>query len=365
MRSKGVDGFFIHQRVDLLYFSGTAQNGYLFIPVEGIPLLLVKKYLPRAMAESPLKNIIPIRSVKDIPGHIVQHYGEVVNRLAFEWDVMPVRQFHFLRRLFADSECLDGSLLLHAVRSFKSDWEIIQIERATRKSTRVFDFIQKNLKSGYIRLELAAMVEDFARAAGHGARFRIRDYQKKGFTTQALLQSGTEITESPCYSEASQGTVLLLKTEEKIQRGEPVVMETRFVLNGYHMDESRTFSIGPLTGEGTTVSQSVLDLHNELLEGLRPGLEIGEWIRKVTKKTRPYHSALSVGGHGIGLELIEPPLIGPESTQMLEKGMVLAVSAETGTESPLRAGMKSVVLVTERGHRMLSRVPACVLTCSC
>ncbi len=361
MRREGIDGLFILQRVDLLYFSGTCQNGFLFIPAEGAALLLVKKYFPRAIAESPLKNIVQIQSVRDIPGELVQRCGEAVHRMAFEWDVMPVREFHFFNQLFPHSECLDGSPLIHAVRSAKSDWEIIQMERVARESARVFDYIEENLHPGDTLRELAGVVENFARSAGHAGRFRIRDYQNRGAATQALLQSRVEIMKPPCFSEVSQGSVLLVKTEEKIGRGEPVALEIRFVLNGYHMNESRIFAVGPLTGETSAVCRAVLDLHNELLDALRPGLEIGQWIRQVKKKRRSFRPSLSIAGHGIGLELIEEPLISPESTQVLEKGMVLAVSADTGMDSPLSAGLKSVVLVTETGHRTLSRVPASVV----
>ena len=58
MRVNNIDGLFISQRVDQFYFTGTAQNGYVYIPAEGEPLLFIKKYLPRAQEESPLKNII-------------------------------------------------------------------------------------------------------------------------------------------------------------------------------------------------------------------------------------------------------------------------------------------------------------------
>ncbi|MDP3286275.1 MAG: aminopeptidase P family N-terminal domain-containing protein, partial [Desulfobacterales bacterium] len=64
-----IDGLIIAQRVDLLYFSGTAQNGFLFIPAEGEPVLFIRRYLPRAQEESPLKNIIGINSIKEVPGH--------------------------------------------------------------------------------------------------------------------------------------------------------------------------------------------------------------------------------------------------------------------------------------------------------
>ena len=44
LRKAEIDGLLVIQRVDLFYFSGTAQNGFLFIPAEGAPLLLIKKH---------------------------------------------------------------------------------------------------------------------------------------------------------------------------------------------------------------------------------------------------------------------------------------------------------------------------------
>jgi Xaa-Pro aminopeptidase len=42
LQAHGIDGLFIAQRVDLFYFSGTAQNGFLYLPMDGNPLLFIK-----------------------------------------------------------------------------------------------------------------------------------------------------------------------------------------------------------------------------------------------------------------------------------------------------------------------------------
>jgi Xaa-Pro aminopeptidase len=68
LQARDIDGLFIVQRVDLFYFSGTAQNGFMYIPAEGAPLLFIKQYLPRAKEESSVDNIIKINSIKEIPG---------------------------------------------------------------------------------------------------------------------------------------------------------------------------------------------------------------------------------------------------------------------------------------------------------
>ena len=51
LRDEEIGGLLIVQRVDLFYFSGTAQNGFLYIPSEGDPLLLIRRYIPRIWEE--------------------------------------------------------------------------------------------------------------------------------------------------------------------------------------------------------------------------------------------------------------------------------------------------------------------------
>ena len=86
LRDSHINGLFVIQRVDLFYFSGTAQNGYLFIPAEGLPTLFIKKYLPRAFEETSIQNTIGINSITEIPGRIRDLYGKLPDRIGFEFD---------------------------------------------------------------------------------------------------------------------------------------------------------------------------------------------------------------------------------------------------------------------------------------
>ena len=76
LQQHNIDGLFIVQRVDLFYFSGTAQNGFMYIPSHGAPLLFIKQYLPRAEMESSIAEIIKIKSIKEIPGLIIDYFGK-------------------------------------------------------------------------------------------------------------------------------------------------------------------------------------------------------------------------------------------------------------------------------------------------
>ena len=53
----GLDGAVIVQHTDLAYFTGTNQQAHLIVPAAGEPVLLVRRMLERARAESPLTEI--------------------------------------------------------------------------------------------------------------------------------------------------------------------------------------------------------------------------------------------------------------------------------------------------------------------
>ena len=176
-----IDGLFIVQRVDLFYLSGTAQNGFMYIPAEGAPILFIKQYLPRARQESSVDNIIEINSIKEIPGLIIDSCGKLPATIGFELDVIPVNDFTFYQSLFPDSKSVDGSPLLFKLRRIKSDWEIAQLEKTAEMTRKTFEYMKISIKPGISEMEFAGMFETYARTLGHGANLRVRHYQTEGY----------------------------------------------------------------------------------------------------------------------------------------------------------------------------------------
>jgi Xaa-Pro dipeptidase len=62
---------------------------------------MIKRYWPRAVAESPIKNILEIKSIKEVPDIIAGAFGRMPRVIGFEMDVIPVREFHFYQNLSA------------------------------------------------------------------------------------------------------------------------------------------------------------------------------------------------------------------------------------------------------------------------
>jgi Xaa-Pro dipeptidase len=370
IKESGIDGLFIVQRMDLYYFSGTAQNGYLYIPAIGNPILIIKKYLPRAKEETSIKNVIGIDSVKEVPGRIFDFYGRLPEVMGFELDVMPVNDFTYFQTLFKAREYRDASGLIHSVRMIKSAWEIEQIEKVTELSYKTFKFINKELRPGLSEIEFAGMYETYSRKLGHQAGLRNRNYLAELYNWHILSgkSGGTlGLLDSPASGEGTSPSFPAGAGRKKIRKNEPVMIDIGFVYNGYHIDETRMFAIEKMPQKALSACEVSIEIHDSVLEKARPGVSIGELFNHAVTKAKslgyedsflgPPGYKVTFIGHGIGLELVEPPILARNRDDQLIPGMVFALEPKLVFENEFSAGIESMIMITETGSRILSKVP--------
>jgi len=370
MQKTGIDGILVAQRVDLFYFTGTAQNGYLYIPATGKQLLFIKKYLPRAIQESPLKQIVGIDSVKEIAGLIADHYGRLPGVMGLEFDVMPVKQFHFYQSLFAVKEFVDASAGILKTRSIKSAWEIEQMEKTASLSCRTFAYAKEALRPGLTELEFAGMMETFSRRHGHGSQLRVRDQQTEAYPAHIL--SGRNggmvgLLDSPASGEGTSAAFPCGPGNKLLAADEPIMIDFSTVMNGYHIDETRFFAIGSMPQRAHQACLAAMEIHNQILERATPGTAVSELFQFSVSRAAalgyqdqylgpPSHKVVFVA-HGIGLELVEPPYIARGRSDLLEVGMTFALEPKLLFEGEFSAGIESVFVVTEKGGRLISTTP--------
>ncbi|MGB9442194.1 MAG: Xaa-Pro peptidase family protein [Desulfobacterales bacterium] len=376
IRQNDIDGLFIVQRVDLFYFSGTAQNGYIYIPAQGQPMLFIKQYFPRAAIESSVADIVKIESIKEIPELIADRCGRPPQVLGFELDVLPVNDFNFYQSLFKVKKCVDGSPHVLKVRRIKSDWEIAQLENTAAMTAKTFEYMRTAIRPGLSEMEFAGMFETYARRLGHGAGIRVRHYQTEGYPWHVLSgKSGglTGLLDSPASGEGTSAAFPVGAGNKKLCADEPIMVDLGSVLNGYHMDETRMFAIGSMPDKAMRTCRVAIEIHNTIIEKARPGITLGELFDHSVRLAAtlgyaesylgiPGHK-VSFIGHGIGLEIVEPHIIARNRKDRLEPGMVFALEPKFVYKNEFCAGIESVFLVTETGARLLSKVPVEVFVC--
>jgi Xaa-Pro aminopeptidase len=140
--------------------------------------------------------------------------------------------------------------------------------------------------------------------------------------------------------------------DRTLEEGDAIVIDIGASLKGYKSDITRVVFLGQPPPEFLAVYQAVLDANERARAAVRPGVTAG----KVDSAARTTLEAAGYGeyfvhrtGHGLGLEIHEPPWIVAGSQQILEEGM--AFSIEPGVYIPGQFGVRieDVVVVTETG----------------
>lgn len=370
MESEGIEDALIIHRPDLFYLTGTAQRGYLFLPTDKEPLLLIRSFYERAHQESPLKGIVEIKSTKDLP-HIIRDYlGRKVSVLGLELDVIPVRDFCFYKGLFGDVKVLDISPCILKTRAQKSAWELERIREVSKLSSMTFGYMEENIRPGISETEFAGEFEAFARKYGHAGKLRVRDWLTEGYPFHILSGPATGMVgllDSPMSGIGTSPAFPCGASLRKMQKNEPIMIDLNLMLNGYHFDETRMFAMGKMPEKAMRLSLAAVEILEDVISAARVGSPVSSLYAKAWEKAKklgveeeflglPNYKVRFIG-HGIGVELVEPPVISENSTEVLEENMVFAVEPKLVSKEGFGAGVESVFYVTPFGGRLLSETP--------
>jgi len=363
----GLDGALILQRADLFYFAGTIQQSHLFVPTAGAPLLMTRKSFSRARRESTLETIIPLNSLREVPGLLADHgYGKLA-RLGMELDVLPANAYFRYQQLFPGTELVDASSLIRQVRMIKSPYEVEIQREAAQRLDRVVRQVGDLLQEGMPEVELASRLEALARREGHQGEIWMRNWNQALFYGHVLSgQSGSEPSyfDGPLAGEGLSPAVPHGPGFRPIRRGEPIIMDYVFAYDGYLVDQTRVFALGPLADRWMAAYEAMLAVQEAVEEAARPGVPCSQlYDLAVAKAAGLGYAEYFMGhgegqvpfvGHGVGLELDELPVLGRGVDLPLEPGMVFALEPKVAIPGQGAIGIENTWVVTETGLEPLT-----------
>lgn len=135
-------------------------------------------------------------------------------------------------------------------------------------------------------------------------------------------------------------------SHRSMQRGEVVILDFGTRLNGYHSDITVTCSIGePADPEAHAVYKTVWRAQKAAIDAVRPNVS----CESIDRAARDVIDAAGYGeffvhrtGHGLGLQVHEPPFMVGGNRQVLEEGMVFSI--EPGIYLPGRFGVRLEII---------------------
>ncbi len=329
---------------------------------------MIHKNLSRAASESNIGTIVPLNNPKEIP-EILKAFGFSTPKvLGLELDVIPANLYLNHQRTFEKTVLTDVSSAIRSIRSVKSEYEIGMIRRSAELADEVSASVVNFLREGMTEVELAGMVEAYARRLGHQGIIRMRLWGSEIFYGHLLSGPAAAIPSylsSPTGGEGLSQAVAQGSGFRKIQRHEPVLVDYVFAYNGYLADHARIFSLGRLPVALHDSHRMMLELSSEIEQIAKPSVSAGEiWEHAITFARRYGIADRFMGaddrrihfvGHGVGLELDEYPFLAKGQTRPLQAGMTLALEPKLVIPGQGVVGIENTYVVAKNGLEPLTR----------
>ena len=369
MEKQGIEALLVVQKMNFYYLSGTTQDGLIFIPLEGNPLLMIKREVERAKVESPIKEIFPLKSSREMPLLIQAHSRKLPLGLGLELDMLPVKDYFKFQELFPSTKLTDASSILREARKIKSSFEINLMRKAGEIGKKVYHEGQKVLKKGMTEIEFGGLLEAAAKRCGHEGLLRVNSLNYEAYTWHVLsgLTGGIVSQSDSPMGGLGLSPAFPVGASLKVMRAhEPILVDFGTCYHGYQADETRMFSIGRMEQKFIDAYKACKEIHDTVLEEARPGADCEAIFVKtlqLAKKMSYKDSYLGPPGlqtrfiaHGIGLELNELPFIAQGRSYLLEEGMTFAVEPKIVFPGEGSAGIENTVAITEKGYEILTPV---------
>jgi len=368
MESDSLDAVIIVQNADLFYFTGTVQNGNLYVPASGQPLFMVRKEAGRARMESGLKEVMQFTSMKDTPALLAKYGYPEPKRIGLELDILPVNFYERYRTIYPNAVFVDATPLIRKVRMIKSHYEIHLMKDAADQVDLVFRRAREIIRVGMTDLDVAAELEYTARKEGHQGLIRMRGFNSD--ICYGQIFSGTD-SAVPAYSDTPLGGMGLNTSFgqgaglKRIERHEPVVIDFAGCVDGYLSDQTRVFAIGALSGRLQKAYEDMVGIQTLMMQTAVVGMSWGELYDTCCARAVKLGyadsfmgakgSQVSFIGHGLGVEIDEYPFIARGFSQMpLEAGMAFAFEPKVVFPGEGAIGIENTFYLSNEGLKRLT-----------
>ena len=253
-------------------------------------------------------------------------------------DSLTPRFARLLPKIFPSADLVDAEQALEAARRVKAPEEIDAIRTALAVAETALTAAVAELRPGVSEHHLAAV---FMEAMAH-----------QGVTTPA--------TQQVAWIASSPGPRGHRRTAAA-RRDDLVAFDAGVVAGGYVGEVGRTWPSDPATVDATTRDLYRLadDLWDHLLEACRPGEPCSGLLaayREVGQTPPPFPVATGLG-LGFDVPVVTAQLPRTALHELLEPGMVLAVTAQVTGQEHRTVFHKEAVHITDNGSEVLTSAP--------
>ncbi|KON31908.1 hypothetical protein AC478_01820 [miscellaneous Crenarchaeota group-1 archaeon SG8-32-3] len=301
------DGYLVLSNTNITYLTGFSGANALLIPKNGESVVYVYGVnYEQAKAELDELTVELVERGEQLMDKIVkQAKAFKTEKLAV--DAVNIENWRFLSKRLGDEKMLmtDHSYI-RELRKVKDAREIELMRKAADLTSEGMRVAYETVAPGIREYEVAAEIE-----------YAMRKHGSYGTAFETIVASGL------CSAFPHGGC-----SDRKIREGDLVIVDVGATYKSYRSDMTRTLVAGEPSEKHKKIYQTVKTAQDKAFEAVKPNAKAKDVdciARKIIGDAGYGENFVHGLGHGVGLEVHEPPILSPDSKDTLEVGNVVTV----------------------------------------
>jgi Xaa-Pro dipeptidase len=342
---------YVASPANIRYLAGVAITPFerlaaLVVPRDADGFLVVPALEAESAGENP--GDMSVQAWRDEEGPFEVLRGALtqagVGGVALEKDAVNVTVFEALQTILGQGPVADASAFLAELRMRKSAAEVAAIGRAAAVLDACLTELPERLRPGRSEAEIAFELDGL-----------VRRHDGEGTAFETTVLSGP----NAALPHGRPG-------RRELREGDLVIVDFGAVHNGYCADVTRTFAVGEPTEQAREIYGLVRAAQAAGCEAVRAGVlgsEVDAASRSVIEEGGHGAHFVHRTGHGLGLDVHEPPSLVAGNDQPLEPGNVVTVEPGIYLPAVLGVRIEDDLAVADGGSQQLTNAPRELIVC--
>ena len=333
MSSSDLQGLIISNPVNIKYLTNIDAEGILLLTRKENIYITDGRYIEHVHSTLTLFDEIIVYDIHDVSKDDYENFFMFCENVGFEEHYVTYAQYKEFVRKYKIHNLVETEKMIEKQRMIKDEDEVHNIQKACEITDNCFSYILTYIKPGMTEKQIADEIEEYYKQRTDGLSF------------ETIVASG----ENSSMPHA-------VPTDRKIQEKDIITIDMGCKVNGYCSDMTRTFFVGEVPEEVKKVYDLVLKNQVQTQEEFKDGANTRLLSKMVENdfKLNGYDLIHSLG-HGVGMEIHEPPYINSKSELQLKENMI--VTNEPGIYIPGKFGVRieDTVQITKFGCISLTK----------
>lgn len=323
------------QPENIFYLTGFWGEGVVLMNHNTTKLFTPKLEYFRASEDS--KECEIIKTERGSDNILLSTISELDNNGFYCTDNTHYNLINQLKEKAGDNKIIVDEDPFFKTRSIKDEMEIKYIKQAANIIDKLYDICLEEIKEGLSERQLQAILvyETFKNGGGFPAY--------KSTLNPFIIASGP-----------NSGLPHASVSDRKFKRGDFIVVDLTLRVNGYVADATRTFGLKTINPELKRIYEIVKDAQLLGLTKCSNKIKTGE-VDKICREYISNHGFENEfnhsTGHGIGLDVHEPPWIRPNNEELLMDNMTITIEPGIYLQSKFGVRIEDSIVIDSKRHK--------------